>query len=249
MRYPVIILALLISLVSCKSSLIISDVQTENIQNEPALYSPDASIISLVGPYQEKLEKDMSGIVAFSAEELIKAKPESKLTNLVADLLMQAGKPFLEKKNTSPDMAYVNYGGLRASLPKGEITVRNIFELMPFENELVLLKLSGATLEKFIGRIAERGGDGVSGITLGIKNGAIGSLKVGGEQLDKHRDYWLVTNDYIANGGDDMAVLSECREIIHTGYKLRDLIIDYLKADYEEGKEIQVQTDGRIYHE
>jgi 2',3'-cyclic-nucleotide 2'-phosphodiesterase (5'-nucleotidase family) len=249
MRYTVILLGLLISLVSCKSALIINDIEAENIQNEAAFYSPDSSIILLVAPYKEKLEEDMSKTISYSSEELTKAKPESKLTNLVADLLMEAGKYFSEakRKDAYPDMAFVNYGGLRTSLPKGEITVGNIFELMPFENELVLMKLSGKTMEMFIDKIAERGGDGVSGIKLGFKDGQVAHLTIGGKQLDSNKDYWLATNDYIANGGDDMSMLADRKELIKTGHKIRDLIIYRLKDQYQSGKGIDLQLDGRIF--
>ena len=249
MRQTVILLGLLISLGSCKSTLSISSIEAKNIQNETAFYSPDSSIILLVAPYKEKLEEDMSKTISLSSEELTKAKPESKLTNLVADLLMEAGKSFSEtkRKDAYPDAAFVNYGGLRTSLPKGKITVGNIFELMPFENELVLLKLSGKTMNEFIEKVAERGGDGVSGMKLGIKDGQIAHLTIGGKQLDSNKDYWLVTNDYIANGGDDMSMLADRKELVQTGYKIRDLIIDRLKDQYQAGKGIDLQLDGRFY--
>lgn len=251
MRYSIVLSCILLLLVSCKSTLIISDVSVKNIQNRPNNFLPDSSIILLVAPYKSSIDKDMLQVISFSDKELTKAKPESKLTNLMADLLMEEGRSFIKMNNwnISLDMAYVNYGGLRTSLPKGEITVGNIFELMPFENEMILLQLTGENMAEFIQRIAERGGDGVAGITLGIRDGEITHCTIGGKAIDEKRNYWLVTNDYIAQGGDDMKVLLKRKEYLKTNMKLRDIIIDNLNNKYQSGNRIPVKLDGRIYNE
>ena len=251
MRYSVILLGLLIIFTSCKSLLVLSDVERENIQNEPTFYLPDSSIVLLVAPYKLNLDEDMSKVISVSTEELTKARPESKLTNLMADLLMQESILYINKndENIVPDMAFVNYGGLRTSLPKGKITVGNIFELMPFENEMILLKLSGETMEQFVRQVAERGGDGISGVKLGIKDDQIAYCTIGGKPFNKDRDYWLVTNDYVAMGGDDMKMLLNRKEYLKTGLRIRDLIIENLSKRHQAGEDIQVQLDGRIYYE
>lgn len=251
MRYSFFLIGLLIILFSCNSSLVVSEIKKENISNEPTALYPDSSIIQLVLPYKQNLEGDMSKVISISNEELTKAKPESKLTNLMADFLLNAGNSYCNESNKGfvPDMAFVNYGGLRVSLPRGEITVGNIFELMPFENEMVLLKLTGKTMLEFAQQIAARGGDGVAGITLGIKDGAVGTFNVGGEAFDQNKDYWVVTNDYIANGGDDMKMLVDRKDFVSTGLKIRSLIIESLNNQYKAGNRIQVQLDGRIYNE
>lgn len=251
MRYPVILTALLIILVSCRTSLFISDVHEQNLQNQPSQYLPDSSIILMVAPYRQKLEADMDKVIAISDEVLMKGKPESNLTNLTADLYLQDGMAYMKKNDPSfvPDMAFVNYGGLRGALPKGKITVGDIFELMPFNNVLVILKISGETMFQFAERIAERGGDGVAGVEIRIKDGKLGSFAIGGRPFDMNRDYWLVTNDYIANGGDDMEMLVNREKYINTELKIRDLVIGNLRNDYQAGKTIHEKLDGRIYNE
>lgn len=251
MRYPVFLIGLLIILFSCKSSLVITDVTEKNVHNESTDYLPDSSIISLVAPYKEKLEGDMSKVIAISDEKLIRQKPESKLTDLIANILMEAGDNYCKTNNKdfSPDVAFMNYFGLRSSLPEGKITVGDIFELMPFENMLVLLKVSGETMEQFVAKIAERGGDGVAGLKLGIKNNKVGTLTIGGKPFNKNEDYWVVTNDYIAGGGDGMKMLANRKVFINTGLKIRDVVIESLEKDYKAGKKIDVKLDGRIYNE
>ena len=252
MRYSFILITLLIISFSCKTPLSVSSVQMENISNQPSSFSDDSAIVRLVAPYRQSLEEDMSEVLAISSEELSKAKPESKLSNFVADLLMNSGKSYCRMNNKafSPDMAFVNYGGLRTSLPRGEVTVGKIYELMPFENEMVLLKLPGATMMKFLKQVAARGGDGIAGVKLGIQaDSSISSLQIGGRTFNEAQDYWLVTNDYIAGGGDAMTMLAEATEYLGTGLRIRDLIIDSLKQNYKDGKRIRIELDGRFYYE
>lgn len=251
MRYPVILITLLIISFSCSTSRVISDVEHENISNDSSVMAHNTAVSDLVAPYRENLEGDMSKVISISNEELTKSKPESKLTNLVADMLLTAGTAFCRATNQdfAPDAAYVNYGGLRVSLPRGEITVGNIYELMPFENEMVLLKLPGTIMEKFVQQIALRGGDGVAGIRLGIEGSRIGRLEVGGQKFDINKDYWVVTNDYIAAGGDDMSMLIDRTEFIETGLKIRDMMIEGLESEHRSGRRIKGTLDGRIYYE
>ncbi len=251
MRNPVILITLLIILFSCKTPLVISDVEKANISNDSSVMAYNTTIAELVVPYRQNLEGDMSKVISISNEELTKSKPESKLTNLVADMLLNAGRTFcrLNNQDIVPDVAYVNYGGLRVSLPRGKITVGNIYELMPFENEMVLLKLPGITMDKFVQQIALRGGDGVAGMRLGIRENRVESLEVGGQEFDINKDYWVVTNDYIAAGGDDMSMLVDRKEFIKTGLKIRDMMIEELENEHQSGGRIQGILDGRIYYE
>jgi 2',3'-cyclic-nucleotide 2'-phosphodiesterase (5'-nucleotidase family) len=143
----------------------------------------------------------------------------------------------------------VNYGGLRASLPQGEITVERIFELMPFENEIVLIKISGESYLLMAEKIAARGGEGIAGMKLGIKNGKVSSLTTGGKPIDPTAAYWLVTNDYIANGGDQMSMFSNPVERINTKMKIRDVLIKSISDRYKKNGIIDVKEDGRIFNE
>lgn len=251
MQKTLIILLLLGGIISCRSGLLVRDIKTENISNSENLIPIDSSLIRLVEPYKNKLAEEMEEVIGTSIVELIKGKPESRLTNYLADLLLEEGRRYA-KNNPSkpvPVMAYLNYGGLRTALPQGNITVRNVYELMPFENEMVLLKLKGVDVYAFAEKIARQGGDCVAGIKLGIDDQHISHLEIAGKQLDRNAVYWMVTNDYVANGGDDMQMFTNRLEYISTGIKLRDCMISYMKREYRAGKKIAPQLDGRIYPE
>jgi 2',3'-cyclic-nucleotide 2'-phosphodiesterase (5'-nucleotidase family) len=250
MRRYSICFFILLFLFSCNRHLVVKEIDTKNISVRPQLAPLDSTIESIVKPYRDSLQKDMSTLVAVSATPLIKDKPESKLTNLVSDMLLDAGTSYCQqqKLNIMPDVAYVNYGGLRASLPKGDITVERLFELMPFENEIVLVKISGEGILQMADKIAGRGGEGIAGFRMGISKGKVSSLTIHGKTVDLNASYWVVTSDYIANGGDQMSMFANSQRI-NTGMKIRDMLIQSMAERYKKQGLIDVKEDGRIFNE
>lgn len=247
----ILVFCAILFLFSCHQHLVVREVNTMNIAVDSMAGPLDPVLESIVQPYRDSIEKEMSTLVAISSEALVKGKPESKLTNLVADLLIDFGISYCLEHDlqVSPDISYVNYGGIRASLPKGEITVERIFELMPFENEIVLIRISGESFLEMAGKIAERGGEGIAGMKLGISNGKVSSLTTAGKPIDTASYYWVVTNDYIANGGDQMTMFNNPFDRINTGMKIRDLLIKSLGDKYKRDGIINGEEDGRIFNE
>jgi len=236
---------------SCSPHLSVYQINTSNIPIDIHTSLIDSSVQSVVTPFHDSIEHDMSKLVAVSASPFVKGKPESKLTNLMSDILLEFGTDFCARQNINvkPDVAYVNYGGLRASLPQGEITVGRIFELMPFENEVVLIKISGEAIHQMAERVAVRGGEGIAGMRLGIRDNKVALLKVDGKEVDPKSTYWLITNDYIANGGDQMTMFLNPEDRINTKMKFRDLLIQALSDRYKKNGILDMKLDGRIYNE
>ena len=236
---------------SCTPHLSVHQINTRNIPIDIQTSQIDSAVQSIVRPFHDSIEHDMSKLVAVSATPLVKGKPESKLTNLIADILLGFGTDFCAQQNMdiNPCVSYVNFGGLRSSLPKGKITVGHIFGLMPFENEIVLIKISGAAIRQMADRIAARGGEGIAGMKIGISDKKLVSLKIDEKELDMNAMYWLVTNDYIANGGDQMSMFLNPADRINTKMKFRDLLIQALNDRYIKDGILDVKLDGRIYNE
>lgn len=251
MRRLILCFCTVLLLFSCSRHLTVSQVNTKNTLVEIKTADIDSIAESIVKPYRDSIVNDMKKKVGVTATPLIKGKPESKLTNLVADVIFNYAVDYCTKQqlNIRPDAAYVNYGGLRASLPQGEITVGHVFELMPFENEIVLIKVTGESIRKMAEKIALRGGEGVSRLKLGIHNETVGTLTVAGKDVDPAAQYWLVTNDYIANGGDQMSMFANPLEKVITKAKIRDVLLQSLTEMYKKNGIIDVKEDGRIYNE
>jgi len=140
----------------------------------------------------------------------------------------------------------LNNGGLRASLPHGEITRGKIFELMPFENEMIVLELDGETTLELVNFIAEKGGMPVAGLTLVIENNKPQNITINGKPFDKNKTYKVVTSDYLANGGDKLSMLNKRLNDKLTGIKIRDAIIEYFIEQNKKGVTITSSLDGRI---
>lgn len=207
----------------------------------------DTSIYLFVAPFHDSLSKSMNSILCLSAEAMTKELPEGNLGNLCADACMHQIKIASSTKQIpSPSFCFLNHGGLRASLPKGPITLGNIFELMPFENELVLLHLSGIATDSLIQFIANKGGAPVSGIRFQLQNNQALNIRITDSLLNHNAEYWVLTSDYLANGGDGFEILKKADKTIFTGLKVRDAIINELKETGLHNDTLKILKDGRI---
>jgi len=247
----VVVFLLAVVLSSCSSTKKIASYNAQNISVDKQTDTiQDSRYSSILQPFTDKLANELTGIVNIADTSLIAYRPESPLSNFISDLLLAWGKTFAKtnQPTISIDFSLVNIGGLRTSLPQGEIQVRNIFELLPFENELVFVQLKGNQVNILLDHLASRDGEGVSGTTFGIKKGKAVEVTVGGNPVDNNKLYWVLTNDYVANGGDGMKVLTEAVQRVDTGEKIRDVVISELKEMNKKGIRINAKNDGRVYY-
>src|SRR5690606_1640181 len=109
---------------------------------------------------------------------------------------------------------------------KGNLTIKNIYELMPFENQALIVTLSGEKVMEMIKYLSESGvGHPVSGIKF-VPNDK-SSIEINGQKFDENKTYTVVTNDYLQKGGDEMYFFSEPVEMEFLNVKLRDLMLQY----------------------
>jgi len=237
--------------ISCKTNFVPASSGTQNISVPSNQISIDSQLVQIYLPYKNILNKDMNRVISISEKEMVKKRPESYLTNFLADLLLEEAKIEAEtsKLNIQPVISYYNYGGIRSFLPEGVIAVGKIFELMPFENEMVFLQLSGDQIQEFLNQIAKKGGDSLGGARFIISNEKAKAITINGTRLDLNEKYWLVTNDYVAEGGDGLEVFTHRLELIKSGKKIRDIIINHLEKKQKNGETLTANLDGRIKYE
>lgn len=205
---------------------------------------PDSGAVAILAPYKEVIDK-MYDVIGVSTDKMDKGRPESLLSNLVADVLRQAAVKVLDKP---ADMGLVNMGGLRSILPAGNITEANVYEILPFENSLCVMTMKGIHLKDLLASIASLNGEGVSGIRMEIsEKGKLLNATIGGKPVDDNKLYTVATVDYLAdgNGGMDAFLQAEKRECPQNA-TLRDLFLEYVKAQTAAGKKITSKLDGRI---
>lgn len=237
--------------VSCKTNFVPTSSGTQNISVSNNEQKADSQLIQMYLPYKIIIEKDMNRVISISEKEMVKKRPESYLTNFLADLLLEEAKIEAESSRLEiePTISYYNYGGIRTFLPQGEITVGKIFELMPFENEMVFIQLTGNQIQEFLNLIAKKGGDSLGGVRFVISNEKAKEITVNGTELNLNKKYWLITNDYIAEGGDGLAVFTQRLAMIKSGKKIRDVIINHLEKKQKNGEMLTAKLDGRIKYE
>ncbi len=203
----------------------------------------DTSFLNFLQPYSSNVNKTMNDVVGIADKSLDKKQPECTLGNFMVDAFLAMAA---EKYNTKVDIAFVNIGGIRLNeLPAGNVTTGKIFELMPFDNLLILQKLKGDVLQQFLDLTAAKGGSPVAGITMQIKDKKAVNVLIGGKPLDPNAAYTTVNSDFIANGGDNADMLRTVPQI-SKGYLMRDAIFDYIRKLKSQGKNINANIENRV---
>jgi 2',3'-cyclic-nucleotide 2'-phosphodiesterase (5'-nucleotidase family) len=172
------------------------------------------------------------------------------LGNFVADGMRSQASNKLGKP---VDLAIMNGGGLRRqNITEGDLHARDIFELLPFENALVTLDLTGEQVLKILGVVVTsreaQSGARITYITKADKTAAMEKATLGNREIDPKATYTVVTIDYLVNvGGDRYAVLREGKNTKALGITLRDALMDYVKAETAAGRDIKPNLDGRFF--
>lgn len=205
----------------------------------------DSALVQMLQPYSATLDIAMNKVIGFSNNNLFAKQPESALGNFMADAMkLMAEKKFGKKV----DAGFVNQGGIRSYVPKGNITVGKIFELMPFDNLVVLQELKGTVLQQFLDKMAADGGWPVSvGLTMGIKDKKAIQVRIGGKPIDPEATYSIANSDYVANGGSDCEMLRRIPRQ-DRGYLLRDALIDYVTEFTKQGKPVDYTIENRVVY-
>ena len=192
-----------------------------------------AEIERFIQPYREKVDRDLNTVLAYAPETLDKnGQWQTTMGNMFADVALQYGnKVFQKRENKTIDIVMLNHGGIRTIIPKGDVTTRTAFEIMPFENSMVVCAMSGGNIMEMINYIiAEKKPHPLSGLTFTIdKNGFPKDILVRNKPIEDGKTYYVGTNDYLYNGGDSMHFFKKGSAKYDLDYKLRNILIDYFK--------------------
>jgi len=237
------ILALISILFSCQKEIVRTSTNVENSITSVKVNKTDIATIKFIEPYKNQLDEEMNKVIGTCPIELIEEDYQSTLGNFIIDLILfQSEKTF----NKKIDMAVVTNGGLRTPMPEGKVTVGNIFELMPFNNEIVVLELQGEAVIKMMHYAAFKGNAVFAGVKYKVKNGQTEDIMIAGEPFDYDRIYTLAVSDYLATGGDKMYFLKEATKTHLIGLVFRDAIINHIKELTNNGKNIIGNKDDRV---
>ena len=203
-------------------------------------FASDSTIINTITPYKLEMKAKMDRVLAYAPMDLHKNGYGAPLCNLVADITYETiNDLYVSQGKGTIDIVLLNYGGLRRTFTAGNLTVGNIFELAPFDNEIYVVQLNANSIKELVAYYLNGVvGHPVSGITATSLN----DIKIGGKPLDENKVYNVVTNDYLFNGGDNMFFFGKAISKDVVNIKQRDLLLNY----FEKIDTVKVNTDKRI---
>ena len=197
-------------------------------------------------PYKHDVDSIMSPVVGQIARYMAAKKPESELSNLLADILMWAGKLYQEK----PDFSVYNMGGIRAAFAQGEVTYGDVLDVAPFENKIAFVTLSGEKVLELFRQMAMTGGEAVShGVQMVItSDGKLKSVRINGEEVNPQASYRVASIDYLIQGNDRLEAFKAKTDVNspqEVSNNLRFIIMDYFREQAAKGIVVDSRIEGR----
>jgi 5'-nucleotidase / UDP-sugar diphosphatase len=213
----------------------VKQVYTTEIKEDPAM-------LAMLQPFQDKgraaldVQVGESDGVLNGKREDVRAKP-TNLGVFIASVMMQKAKA---------DLAIMNSGGIRDSMPAGKLSYKDVLKVQPFGNQLVSVDLKGNELMSYLNAAAKMSaGSGAfpqfAGVRLVIEGGAVKEATIKGAAIDPNKTYRLALNSFHANGGDGYPKLSDHPGYVNTGFVDADVMREYLSknpvkvANFEPG--------------
>ncbi len=235
-------------LTACKSHYTVAGMERSRIVVDSRYDAAiPATATDFLKPYKHDVDSVMGPVVGRSAKYMTAQRPEGTLSNLLADILVWAAKDYGE----TADFGVYNMGGVRADLPKGDVTYGDVLDVAPFENKIAFITLSGSDVLELFAQMASVGGEGVShSVRMEIsKDGRLLSATIGGQPVQKDKDYRVTTIDYLLGGTDKMEAFKKGRNINSpqdVSNNSRFVIMNYFRHLASQGIEADSNIEGRV---
>lgn len=240
MKKIILYIILLGVLQACHRPMRISSMSGEVVMIDSTLDAiQDSQYVSYLAPIKLDLESKLGAPIGYAPMALDVYQPECPMLNWASDALLAMARQLSPEP---VDVAVVNIGGMRCNWGAGDITFRHVFELMPFDNELVVLTLSGEDIFSLCEVFAKGGGEGIAGMRMVAKDGQVQSVLIGGKAIVPEAYYTVATSDYLSQGNDGMLPLKNSIAIWKSDKKIRDLYIEYI----HQVKKVESKVDGRM---
>ena len=194
----------------------------------------NSEVETYVKPFREHVESDLDNIISYSLKTYTKNDGEfnTAIGNFMADAVYEQANPvFKSRTGYDIDMVILNHGGIRSVLSKGNITTRTAYELMPFENSIVVVALNGKNIYGLVEYLVEgKRAHPVSNFMLKIdKDFNVVETLINNQEIDTLKTYYVATNDYLYSGGGNMTFFKPNDSLYDLNYKIRNALIDYFK--------------------
>lgn len=230
----VILLFSTVAFLSCVEDYHLTKIKGKRIEINNEI-NGDKSIEEFVKPFRENLNKNLDSVISFALQTYSKSDGEynTAIGNLMADAVFEEANPLFNKQTgQNIDFVILNHGGIRSIIPKGNITTRTAYKVMPFENSTVVVSLKGTQINEMLRYLsmAKRAHPLSKQVQITLdKDFQVTSASINNQPIDADRTYYVATNDYLYNGGDRMSFFHPNDSLYVLDYKIRNVLIDYFK--------------------
>lgn len=204
----------------------------------------DQDVLAMIEPYKLEMDAQMNKVIAQLDVDLLKQRPQGTMGNWVVDMMHDE---LVESYNIELDFSAQNYGGLRIpSVSAGPLTIGKVYEVMPFDNKVSILRTKGTVVKQFLDHIAKAGGWPLSyNVSYTISEDGASDVMINDQALDLTKDYTFAVPDYVASGGSDCQFLrGESREDLDV--YIRDLYLGHIMAETAKGLTQSAVIDQRV---
>lgn len=194
----------------------------------------DTEIEAFIAPFRNHIEKDLDSVLAYSVDTYSKSDGDfnTAIGNFMADAVFEQANPVFNKRTGhNIDMVLLNHGGIRSIISKGVIKTKTAYELMPFENSIVVVAMKGSQIDSLTNYLSRtKKAHPISKLQLIIdKDYNVVESSINGKPIEADKTYYVATNDYLYNGGDNMTFFKTNDSLYVLNYKIRSVLIDYFK--------------------
>lgn len=216
---------------SCKSPNPYYKIEGKQIEINDSLPS-DQAIENFIKPYREHVNENLDGVLSYAVDTYSKSDGDlnTAIGNFMADVMYEQSNPVFKKRSGHDiDFVLLNHGGIRSIISKGDVTTRTAFGVMPFENSIVVTKLKGAQVKELLDYLAEaKRAHPISKLKIVLDaEGQLHKATIKDLPIDFETSYYVLTNDYLLNGGDRMDFFKKRDTVYVLDYKIRNALIDY----------------------
>lgn len=182
-------------------------------------------------------------VIAYAPSPMVKGRPESELSNYIADRLRADVQELVAPKPV--DLAITNFGGIRVDVPAGDVLVDDIVSMLPFKNYLCYLRLKGSDILHWFDYMAQNSVQCISGAQITVEDHKLVSAAIGGKKVDPNKVYGLATIDFLLDGGDGLKLARNAIEYIQSDITIGEAILRDIKALGAAGQPWEYSKDGR----
>ena len=204
--------------------------------------SSAAQVAHLVYDAQPVMAK-VKEVVGYSPEFLRKGYPESKLSNWAVDIIMEqtqkiSGKPV--------HMGVLNFGGIRADMPEGNVILDDMKSMFPFRNQIVYLEMKGSEIRKILEQMAATRFQVLGGVRVVAEGGKLVSAEIAGAPIDDEKVYGVASISFLLHGGDGLSLADSALTVDNLDVDIIEAVMAHVYAEKAAGRPLTAELDGRV---